>query len=88
MTIFQKIINLGEEKGSFTEKFEIKKEITNILKELLKSIGDYDSIIAKEKISEILTHFNTNKDLDNECIIDAFGDIIVYSAGTIGKTWI
>ena len=73
MTIFQKIIIWAEKRNLIAQEFSLKNEISFILEELLESTGEYDSISAREKISELLHYFNTDKKLNQEIIIESFG---------------
>lgn len=85
MTIFQKIIEWNRERGLLNKKFNHQREVSFIVEELLESTGNHDSITARDKAEEIAGDIVTPDYFDEEKIVDAFADIIVFSTGVIAK---
>ena len=85
MTIFQKIIEWNKERGLLNKPFNHEKEISFIVEELLESTGNHDSITARKKAEEISADIITKEYFDEEKVVDAFADIIIFSAGVIAK---
>ena len=85
MTIFKKIIEWNRERGLLKKEFNHQKEVSFIIEELLESTGNHDSITARTKAEEIATDIVTPDYFDDEKVIDAFADIIVFSTGVIAK---
>ena len=82
-SILGKIVDWNKERKLNEQPFKLKEEISFIIEELLESTGEYKSIDARSKALELVKTFKDN-DNDEE-IIDAFGDIIVFATGTILK---
>ena len=82
-SILGKIVDWNKERKLNEQTFKLKEEISFIIEELLESTGEYKSIDARSKALELVKTFKDN-DNDEE-IIDAFGDIIVFATGTILK---
>ena len=82
-SILAKIVDWNKERKLNEQPFKLKEEISFIIEELLESTGEYKSIDARSKALELVKTFKDN-DNDEE-IIDAFGDIIVFATGTILK---
>ncbi len=85
MSIFQKIIQWNKERGLLDKPFNHQREVSFIVEELLESTGNHDSITAREKAEEIATEIVSPDYFDEEKVIDAFADIIVYATGVIAK---
>ncbi|MDI9325250.1 MAG: hypothetical protein QM526_00465 [Alphaproteobacteria bacterium] len=72
-----------------TKPFNLRLEIGFIIEELLESTGSYTSETAKEKsqkITDIILEGIDETNINVDAVVDAFGDIIVYSVGAIAKT--
>jgi len=85
MTIFQKITEWNRERGLLGKEFNHEREVSFIVEELLESTGNHDSITARKKAEEIAHDIVTPEYFDEEKVIDAFADIIVFSSGVIAK---
>jgi hypothetical protein len=85
MTIFQKIIQWNKERGLLDKEFNHQKEVSFIIEELLESTGNHDSITARDKAEKIANDIVTPDYFEEEKVIDAFGDIIVFATGVIAK---
>jgi predicted HAD superfamily Cof-like phosphohydrolase len=85
MTIFQKIIQWNKERGLLDKPFNHQKEVSFIIEELLESTGNHDSITARDKAEKIANDIVTPDYFEEEKVVDAFGDIIVFATGVIAK---
>ena len=83
MTLFEKIRTWNEERGLPNLPFDHQKQVSFIIEELLESTGNHDSISAREKAEEISHEITKDAKFDPETVIDAFGDIIVFSVGVM-----
>ena len=83
MTLFEKIRVWNEERGLPNLPFNHQKQISFIIEELLESTGNHDSLSAREKAEKISHEITKNGKSEPETVIDAFGDIIVFSVGVM-----
>jgi len=85
MDMFQKIVKWNEERGLIEKGFNHQKEISFIIEELLESTGAYDSDTAREKALSYAEEITQHGQGNDENLVDAFSDIIVYATGAIAK---
>lgn len=83
MTFFEKIKAWNEERGLPDLPFDHKKQVSFIIEELLESTGNYDSLSARDKATEMAKEITQDAQHNDEAIVDAFGDIIVFSIGVL-----
>lgn len=85
MNMFEKIVQWNTERGLIERGFNHTKEASFIIEELLESTGNYDSISAREKAEKIANEITAGSKGNNEEVIDALADIIVFATGGIAK---
>lgn len=85
MNMFDKIVAWNTERGLIEKGFNHTKEVSFIIEELLESTGNYDSITAREKASEIASEITRDAQHEPEQIIDALFDTIIFATGAIAK---
>lgn len=85
MNMFEKIIEWNRERGLIKRGFNHVKETSFIVEELLESTGNYDSITARDKASEIASQITLNAKHEPEVIVDALFDIIIFATGAMAK---
>ena len=83
MTFFKKIRAWNEERGLPDLPFDHQKQVSFIVEELLESTGNYDSLSARDKAIEMAGDITQDAQHDPEAVVDAFGDIIVFSVGVL-----
>ncbi|MAQ77293.1 hypothetical protein CL684_02095 [Candidatus Campbellbacteria bacterium] len=85
MDMFEKIVRWNEERGLLGKEFDHQKEVSFILEELLESTGNFDSISARERAEQLAAEITQNTQHDNETIIDALFDIMIFATGAMAK---
>jgi predicted HAD superfamily Cof-like phosphohydrolase len=85
MNMFDKIVAWNTERGLIEKGFNHQKEVSFIIEELLESTGNYDSITAREKATEIALEITRDAQHEPEQIIDALFDTIIFATGAIVK---
>ncbi|MFT7328069.1 MAG: hypothetical protein ACI870_000247 [Crocinitomicaceae bacterium] len=85
MNMFEKIVQWNRERGLIEKGFNHTKETSFIIEELLESTGNYDSISARERATEIASQITHDAKHEPEVIIDALFDIIIFATGAMAK---
>ncbi|MCA9360631.1 hypothetical protein H6785_01220 [Candidatus Nomurabacteria bacterium] len=85
MSIFQKIVDWNNERGLLEQGFDYTKEVSFIVEELLESTGKFDSVTARNEATRFATEMVGKASVDEEKVVDAFADIIVFASGAIAK---
>lgn len=85
MDMFEKIVQWNTERGLIERGFDHTKETSFIIEELLESTGNYDSINAREKAEKIANEITAGSKGNDEEIIDALFDIVIFASGAMAK---
>lgn len=85
MDMFEKIVQWNTERGLIERGFDHTKETSFIIEELLEATGNYDSISAREKAEKIANEITVGSKGNNEEIIDALFDIVIFASGAMAK---
>jgi len=78
------IIKFQKDRLLDKQPFVFETEVLHILEELVEMLG-YESLYAREKAKTIYQHFKNHEPVEEEKLVDAFADIIVFSVGSIMK---
>mgnify|MGYP005851034141 CR=1 FL=1 len=85
MNILDNIVEWNRERGILDIPFDHLKETSFIIEELLESTGQFDSQSAREKAEQIASSIVKNGQAEEEKLIDAWADIIVFATGAMAK---
>jgi len=78
------IIKFQKDRLLDKQPFIFETEVLHILEELVEMFG-YESLYAREKAKTIFQHFRNHEPVEEEKLVDAFADIIVFAVGSIMK---
>jgi len=78
------IIRFQKDRLLDKQEFNFETEVLHILEELVEMIG-YESLYAREKAKTVFQHFKNHEHVEEEKLVDAFADIVVFSVGSIMK---
>jgi len=78
------IIKFQKDRLLDKQPFIFETEVLHILEELVEMLG-YESLYAREKAKTIFQHFRNHEPVEEEKLVDAFADIIVFAVGSIMK---
>jgi len=78
------IIKFQKDRLLDKQPFNFETEVLHILEELVEMLG-YESLYARDKAKTIYQHFRNYEPVEEEKLVDAFADIIVFSVGSIMK---
>ncbi len=85
MDMFEKLVEWNKNRNLLALGFDHVKESSFILEELLESTGNYNSESARERALQYAKEIVGESEPNDEAVLDAWSDMIVFATGAIAK---
>ncbi len=83
--MFEKLVEWNKNRNLLALGFDHVKESSFILEELLESTGNYNSESARERALQYAKEIVGESEPNDEAVLDAWSDMIVFATGAIAK---